>query len=91
MGRHRKAKRVGKLKFNNMRNLLFIILLVIVGLISSCTKEEDSYSSSSSSGTVIYEVTCTPSGFDITYENSSGNTEQKDISSGSWSTSVTSS
>lgn len=71
-----------------MKNLLFIILIVFVGLISSCTKEDD-LGSSSSSGTVKYEVTCSPSGFDITYENSSGNTEQKDISSGSWSTTFT--
>ena len=70
-----------------MKKLQFIVLLTFVGLISSCTKEDDP--SSSSSGTVKYEVTCTPSGFDITYENSSGNTEQKDISSGSWSTTFT--
>mgnify|MGYP003384192917 CR=1 FL=1 len=36
-----------------------------------------------------YEVTCSPSSFDITYQNSSGNTEQTTISSGSWSTSFT--
>lgn len=72
-----------------MRNLLFIVLLAIAGLISGCSKEDDSSSSTSSSGTVKYEVSCTPSGFDITYKNSSGNTEQKDISSGSWSTSFT--
>ena len=49
----------------------------------SCKKEGNNV--------VKYEVTCSPSGFDITYENSSGNTEQKDISSGNWSTTFTSS
>jgi hypothetical protein len=62
--------------------LLFVTLLFIGLILTSCEKEE-------LSGTVKYEVTCSPSGFDITYENSSGNTEQKTISSGSWTTTFT--
>lgn len=63
-------------------NLLLIVTVFIGAIFTSCEKEE-------LSGTVKYEVTCSPSGFDITYENSSGNTEQKTISSGSWTTSFT--
>jgi hypothetical protein len=62
--------------------LLFVTVLFLGIILSSCEKEE-------LSGTVKYEVTCSPSGFDITYENSSGNTEQKTISSGSWTTTFT--
>lgn len=57
-----------------------VLLFAITTILFSCKKEE-------SSGTVKYEVTCSPGGFNITYENSGGNTEQKTISSGSWSTS----
>lgn len=62
--------------------LLFVAVLSFLIIFASCEKEE-------LSGTVRYEVTCSPSGFDITYENSSGNTEQKTVSSGSWSISFT--
>lgn len=65
------------------KNSLTLICIVFIGaIITSCEKEN-------LSGIVKYEVTCSPSGFDITYENSSGNTEQKTISSGSWSTTFT--
>ncbi len=63
-----------------MKKSLIILLALILSFLTSCEEL-------SNSGTVKYEVTCSPSGFDITYENSSGNTEQKDISSGSWSSS----
>jgi hypothetical protein len=62
--------------------LLFVTVLFLGIILSSCEKE-------GLSGTVKYEVTCSPSGFYITYENSSGNTEQKTISSGSWTTTFT--
>jgi hypothetical protein len=66
-----------------MKRIYLLITVLFIGLIlTSCEKEE-------LSGTVKYEVTCSPSGFDITYENSSGNTEQKTISSGSWTTTFT--
>ncbi|MEA3317371.1 MAG: hypothetical protein U9R54_05395 [Bacteroidota bacterium] len=63
---------------------LLIGTVLLLGIFFSCEKDE-----LSTSGTVKYEVTCSPSGFDITYENSSGNTEQKTITSGSWATSFT--
>jgi hypothetical protein len=41
------------------------------------------------SGIVRYEVSCSPRGFNITYQNGSGNTEQQNIYSSSWTTSFT--
>lgn len=38
-------------------------------------------------GEVKYEVNCSPGGFSVTYQNSQGGTEQRSVSSGSWSTS----
>ena len=62
---------------------LLLVLIIFIGTIfSSCEKEE-------LSGTVKYEVTSSPNGFDITYQNSSGNTEQATITSGSWTISFT--
>lgn len=73
-----------------MKKLKFIILLALIGLILSCTKEADPDPDPLSySGIVKYEVACSPNGFDITYINNSGNTEQKDISIGSWVMSFT--
>lgn len=51
----------------------------LIVVLTACEKE--------GSNTVQYVVNCSPSGFDITYTNSSGNTEKKTISSTSWSTS----
>lgn len=69
-------------KFN-----LLLILVVFAGVIfTSCKKEE---SNETASGIVKYEVTCSTSGFNITYENSSGDTEQETILSDSWTTSFT--
>ena len=62
-----------------MRNLLVVILMA--GLLTSCKKQIN--------GTVRYEVTCIPDGFNVIYENSSGQTEQNTITSGIWSTSYT--
>ncbi len=63
------------------RFYLLIGLVLLFGIFfSSCE---------SASGTVKYEVTCNPSGFNITYANSIGNIEQKTISSGSWATTFT--
>ncbi|PHS51626.1 MAG: hypothetical protein COB01_09650 [Lutibacter sp.] len=59
-------------------NLLIISIIFIGSILTSCEKEE-------LSGTVRYEVTSSPNGFDITYQNSSGNTEQATITSDSWS------
>jgi len=39
------------------------------------------------SGTVEYEVTCIPNGFNVTYSNNQGGTNQYDANGGSWSTS----
>lgn len=68
-----------------MKNL--IILFVFICLLAGCS--EDPEIVGPTSGTIKYEVVCTPDGFDITYENSSGNTEQKTIATGSWETSFT--
>lgn len=57
----------------------FLIAVFIVLIHFSCEKEYIE-----PDRTVKYEVKCSPNGFDITYTNSSGNTEQKDISEGSW-------
>jgi hypothetical protein len=62
-----------------MRKLLFLITIVVFVLFTNCSKE--------SNNLVKYEVSCSPGGFDITYQNSSGNTEQKSILSTNWSTS----
>ena len=66
-------------KGSSIKKVLFLTIVVFSGLLVSCEKED----------TVKYEVNCSPSGFDITYENSSGNTEQKSISSNSWVTTFT--
>jgi len=64
-----------------MKRLLNLILIILfAGSFNSC---EDLFEN----GKVTYEVTCYPSNFSITYENSSGNTEQQSVSSNSWSTS----
>ena len=44
---------------------------------------------SKGSSKVRYEVVCNPAGFDVTYTNNDGNTEQKTISSDNWETSFT--
>jgi len=62
--------------------LLFINVFISLTILTSCE-------SSSLSGEVEYVVDCSPSGFDITYQNSSGNTSQQDISSGNWTYSFT--
>lgn len=66
-----------------MKKLILFILVVTFGMIYSGCED----TALSSKGTVEYSVSCSPPGFDITYENEGGNTEQKDISSGSWQTS----
>jgi len=71
-----------------MRRIISITLLFPIFLLYECKKEEYSYEPPVS-GIVKYQVTCNPYGFDITYENSDGNTEQKDISGGSWTTTFT--
>ena len=60
-----------------MKKLLLILLCVPFMFLSSCE-------STSLSGDVEYVVNCSPNGFFITYQNSSGNTAQQDISSGNW-------
>ena len=66
-----------------MKNSYSILLGIGLLLSLGCTKENNNV--------IMYKVTSTPSGFDITYENSGGNTEQKTITSSSWTTSFTSS
>jgi len=58
-----------------MKKLLFMLFFFTL-VFTSC--EEDT------SGIVEYKVTSNKSGFDITYQNAVGNTEQKDIQSSSW-------
>jgi hypothetical protein len=55
-------------------NYLYILVLFVI--FTSC----DSLSSSE----VKYVVECNPSGFDVTYQNSSGGTAQQKIISSSW-------
>ena len=62
--------------------IVFINVFILLSILTSCE-------STSLSGEVEYVVNCSPSGFDITYQNSSGNTAQQDISSGSWTYSFT--
>ena len=65
------------------RFYLFFVAVLFFGLLfSSCDKLN-------MLGKIKYEVTCTPRGFDVTYTNRGGNTEQKDISGSRWSTSFT--
>lgn len=41
------------------------------------------------SGKVIYKVTCRPGGFEITFENGNGETEQKDLATKKFTTTFT--
>jgi len=72
------------LAFNQKDKIMKKVLIIIISiaLFNACKK--DSSTIEDSCGTIKYEVSCSPAGFDITYENSSGNTEQQDVSSGSW-------
>jgi hypothetical protein len=66
-----------------MKQVLKLFLIFFLAIIfNSC---EEIFNE----GKVTYEVTCYPSDFSITYENSSGNTEQQTIRSSNWSTSFT--
>jgi len=60
-----------------MKKALFIAIIILL-----CNSCEDLFNT-----TVEYYVTCNPAGFDITYENKTGNTEQRTVNSTSWSTS----
>ena len=75
---------------------LFYTLLAVSIIFSACEEEVAAPANNgnnnetySTSGEVEYVVNCNPNGFDITYENSSGNTEQQDINSGIWTYSFT--
>ena len=61
------------------------ILILLVVLVLSCEEDDDSNVRYKNSDGVEYSVQCTPSGFDVTYNNSSGNTQQEEIKTGSWS------
>jgi hypothetical protein len=56
--------------------ILFTYVLISITILTSCDRF--------SGGEVKYVVDCSPNGFDITYQNSSGNTAQQEINSGSW-------
>ena len=56
--------------------ILFINVFILLSILTSCDRF--------SSGEVKYVVDCSPNGFDITYQHSSGNTAQQKINSSSW-------
>ena len=64
-----------------IKTLLFTLSITLLLGLASCNREN--------SNIVKYEVSCSPGGFFITYVNSGGNTEQRDVSTTSWTASFT--
>jgi hypothetical protein len=69
-----------------MKRAISIFILTLGIILSGCEKV-DYTDGATDNREVRYSVICDPAGFDITYQNSNGGTEQKNINTTSWETS----